>query len=90
MVALRKRITEPMAQWSLHDLRRSFRSGLGRLGVPPHIAERLVGHAVGGAVEKIYDRYTYAGEMRDALLKWEAHIAAIVEGREQKVVPLRG
>jgi integrase len=90
MAALRRRIAVPMAQWSLHDLRRTFRSGHGRLGTPPHIAERLVGHAVGGSIEKIYDRYAYTGEMRDALLKWADHVAAIVEGRERKVVPLHG
>jgi integrase len=89
MTALRRRIAEPtMAQWSLHDLRRTFRSGLGRLGTPPHIAERLIGHSVGGTVQKIYDRYTYASEMRDALSLWSAHVLAIVEGRKPKVLTL--
>ncbi|WFU79180.1 tyrosine-type recombinase/integrase [Bradyrhizobium sp. CIAT3101] len=33
-----------IAPWTLHDLRRTFRSRLGRLGVRPDIAERLVNH----------------------------------------------
>ena len=37
MIALHKRIAadigEPLAHWTLHDLRRTMRSGLGRLGV---------------------------------------------------------
>ena len=89
MAALRKRVSEPMPQRSLHDLRRSFRSGCGRLGIPPHIAERLVGHSVGSVNEKIYDRYAYGSEMRDALLKWEAHLLAVVEGRRPKVLPFQ-
>ena len=35
-------------------------------GVQPHIAERVLGHAVGG-VEGVYDRHHYVDEMADAL-----------------------
>src|SRR5690606_8172180 len=31
--------------FTLHDLRRTCRTGLARLKVPPHIAERVVNHA---------------------------------------------
>ena len=34
-----------IAPWTLHDLRRTFRTNLGRLKVRPDIAERLVNHA---------------------------------------------
>jgi integrase len=30
--------------WTLHDIRRTFRSNLGKLGIAPHIAERVVNH----------------------------------------------
>ena len=30
--------------WVLHDLRRTFRTGLGKLGVRSDIAERIVNH----------------------------------------------
>ena len=86
---LRARITEPMAPFVLHDIRRSFRSGLGALGVAPHVAERVIGHSVGKKVQKTYDRFAYTREMADALLKWEAHVTAVVEGRKAKVVPLK-
>jgi integrase len=85
---LRKRMAGPMAPWVLHDLRRSFRSGLGRIGVLPHIAERLVGHSVGGTNGKIYDRHTYRAEMRNALLRWADHVLVTVEGRGGKVVSM--
>jgi integrase len=87
--ALYRRLAEQsMAPWTLHDLRRSFRTALGRLGVPPHIAELLINHVKGG-VEATYDRYSYAGEKARALTLWTNHILAVVEGRVGVVVPLR-
>jgi hypothetical protein len=65
--------------WTLHDIRRTFRSGLGRLGVAPHIAERLVNHISARTdMERTYDLYRYLPEMREAMDKWETHIAKII------------
>jgi integrase len=77
-----------LPHWTLHDLRRTMRTGLGRLGVPPHIAELAINHAKAGIVA-VYDRYTYGAEVAAALAKWAEHVMAIVEGRKSKVVPLR-
>jgi integrase len=52
--------------WTLHDLRRTARSLMSRAGVRPDIAERVLGHAIGG-VEGIYDRHHYFAEKADAL-----------------------
>ena len=86
--AFRGRLAQPLLPFTLHDLRRTFRTGLGRLGVRPDIAELLINHAKGG-VEATYDRYSYEGEKRAALLSWADYIASVVEGRERKVVTLR-
>jgi integrase len=75
--------------WRLHDLRRSMRTGLGRLGVAPHIAELTINHARKG-IEATYDKYRYEGEIKTALTLWANHVLAAVEGCERKVVPLRG
>lgn len=65
--------------WTLHDIRRTFRSNLGRLGVAPHIAERLVNHISARTdMERTYDIYTYLPEMRSAIDTWETHLAAIL------------
>ena len=86
--ALRKRLGKGFpTDWSLHDLRRSARTGWGRIGVPPHIAELLINHVKGG-VEAVYDKYTYVGEKRTALARWAEHVLAVVEGRPSNVVPL--
>jgi integrase len=78
----------PLAHWTLHDLRRTFRTGLGRLGVPPHVAELCINHVRKG-MSAIYDRHTYQSEIASALAQWTEHLTAIVEGRKSKIVPLR-
>ena len=49
---LRERMAtvKTIPRWTLHDLRRTMRTGLGRLGVEPHIAELVIGHAKKGIV----------------------------------------
>jgi integrase len=62
--------------WRLHDLRRTFRSGLGKLGVVKEVGERCLNHAQGGLVE-IYDQHKYAAEMADAWQRWERHVLKV-------------
>ncbi len=76
-----------LPNWTLHDLRRTARSLLSRI-VKPHIAERVLGHAIGG-VEGIYDRHSYADEMADALERLAGLIERIVNPTGN-VVQLRG
>jgi integrase len=62
--------------FTLHDLRRTCRTGLSRLKIQPHIAERVLGHAQ----EKIagtYDLHDYLDEKRDALDKWAKHLRGL-------------
>jgi integrase len=79
---------KPLPHWSLHDCRRTMRTGLGRLSVPPHIAELAINHVKAGIVA-IYDKYRYEPEVAAALARWAEHVMAVVEGRKSKVVPLR-
>jgi integrase len=72
----------------IHDLRRSARSLMARAGVQPHIAERVLGHAVGG-IEGIYDRHRYDAEKADALAKVAAQIETIVHPPTDNVVSLQ-
>ncbi|HVB18219.1 MAG TPA: integrase arm-type DNA-binding domain-containing protein [Stellaceae bacterium] len=76
--------------WRIHDLRRTLRTGLAGLRVEPDIAERVIGHVIGG-VRGVYDRHAYADEKRDALERWAAHLAGIVAPAPQpgRVVRLR-
>lgn len=66
-----------IAPWTLHDLRRTFRSGLGRLGVRPDIAERLVNHVSSRSeMEETCDLWSYLPEMREAMGRWESYLAS--------------
>ena len=48
-----------MAPWTLHDLRRTTRTGLGRLGVDRVVAELLIDHAISDELAAIYDLGDY-------------------------------
>ena len=85
--ALRERLGE-MPPFALHDLRRTFRTGLGRLGIPSHVAELAINHTRQG-IQAVYDRHTYEREIGHALALWADHVLAAVENRARKVVPLR-
>jgi integrase len=63
-----------MPAWTLHDLRRTARSLLARAGVSDAIAERTLGHAIGG-IQGVYNRHNYIEEKKDAL----ARLAALIE-----------
>jgi integrase len=76
--------------WVLHDLRRCSRSLLSRAGVRPDIAERTLGHKVGGVIAQTYDRHVYTAEIADALQQLAALVERIVRPPEgDNVVPLR-
>jgi integrase len=63
--------------WTLHDLRRTVRTGLGKLGVQPHVAEAVLNHLPPKLI-RTYDRNTYAAEKRDALDKWATHVMVAI------------
>jgi integrase len=91
-MALNARITaaegKPLPHWTLHDLRRTFRTGIGKLGVRPDVAELCINHVKGG-VQAIYDKHKYEKEIKAALALWADHILAAIENRAHKIVPLR-
>jgi integrase len=81
-----------MPDWTLHDFRRSVSTTLHeRLGIPPHVVEDVLGHSTfRQGVASVYNRSSYRAEKRRALDWWAAHLMAVIEGRDSRVVPLRG
>jgi integrase len=63
-----------------HDLRRTFRTMLSRLGVMPHIAELCMNHQERETMRRVYDGHDYFAEMVDAWEKAGAHLAALRSG----------
>ncbi len=76
-----------IAPWVVHDLRRTARSLMSRAGVRPDIAERVMGHAIGG-VEGVYDRHSYSAEKADALKRLAALVETILNPHADNVVSL--
>lgn len=68
------------ADWTLHDLRRTFATNQAKLGTPIHVVEKLLNHITGttGGLVGIYNRHTYQDEMRKAVDLWEQRLAAIL------------
>jgi hypothetical protein len=64
-----------------HDCRRVFATGLQKLRVRLEVIEALLNHVSGtrAGIVGIYQRYDYLPEMREALEKWEQHLAHLLE-----------
>lgn len=81
-----------LAQWTPHDLRRTAATRMAELGIAPHIIEAVLNHRSGiiKGIGAVYNRYSYEAEKRAALTLWAEYIIGLIEGRDSKVVPLRG
>ena len=68
-----------VSDWRLHDLRRTCVSGMARLGVAPHVADKILNHQTGtiSGVAAVYQRHEFLAERNDALERWAAHIASL-------------
>jgi integrase len=73
--------------WRLHDLRRTCVSGMARLGIAPHVADKILNHQSGtiSGVAAVYQRHEFIAERRTALDLWGAHVAELIKD----VVPER-
>ena len=78
--------------WTIHDLRRVCSTGMNEIGIEPHIVEAILGHVSGtrGGIAGRYNYALYESQKATALSRWAEHVAAVVEGRDSNVTPLRG
>ena len=67
-----------LSPWTLHDLRRSCATGMGRIGIAPHIIETVLNHSSGfrGGIAGVYQRHPYMEERRQALETWGKHVTS--------------
>jgi integrase len=79
--------------WTLHDLRRTALTRLEALEVPVMVLGHIANHRTttrAGFTSKVYAKYDYAKEKREALDIWAAQVkAAIAKGQGDNVVKLR-
>ncbi len=78
--------------WTLHDLRRTFASGLASQGVALPVIERLLNHVSGsfGGIVGVYQRYDFLPEMRDAIARWEARVQTLMHVEKSSEIVDRG
>lgn len=60
---------EGMENWVPHDLRRTVRTGLSKMGCRSEVAEAILGHSRSG-IEGTYDLHGYEAECKEWLQKW--------------------
>jgi integrase len=81
---------DPLAPWTLHDLRRTVATHMVRLGVSMEVVGRVLNHARAGVTAQVYALHEYEPEKRSALDRWAAEVIRVVEGKKGgKVVVLR-
>jgi integrase len=77
--------------FTAHDLRRTVVTQLAELGVSPIVLGHVANHrsiTKAGVTLKVYSKYAYEKEKREALELWADRLAAIVGGGGAKVLPL--
>jgi integrase len=68
--------------WRIHDLRRTFATGMQRLGVRFEVTEAVLNHVSGArsGVAGIYQRHDWREEKRVALDAWARHLETLIAG----------
>lgn len=77
--------------WTAHDLRRSASTHMEELGISPFIIGHVLNHVSAtkaSVTSKVYARYDYAKEKREALDLWADRLAGVIDGKGN-IVPLR-
>ena len=77
--------------WVIHDIRRAVATGMGELGIQPHIVESVLGHVSGhkAGVAGRYNKSQYEADKTTALARWDQHIAAVLADKKTNVAPLK-
>jgi integrase len=77
--ALRRAGHFGLASFTSHDLRRTAATHLGELGYDDFIIGVILTHKRRG-VTKIYNRYRYDAQKREAMDRWDERLKEILEG----------
>ena len=72
-----------------HDLRRTGRTGLASLGIDDEVAERVLNHQKKG-MKRVYDRFAYSPQKRDAIEKWARHLSDLLARAQREAASAGG
>jgi hypothetical protein len=59
---------------------------MARLGVPPHVADKILNHQSGtiSGVAAVYQRHEFLVRREEALDRWGAHVCQIIQAVRPK------
>ncbi|WP_392559810.1 tyrosine-type recombinase/integrase [Orbus mooreae] len=66
-----------IASFTPRDIRRTFKTLAGAMGISSEMRDRLQNHKIPGVSSKHYDRYDYWKEKQELILEWEKKINSI-------------
>jgi integrase len=66
-----------MQSFTPRDIRRTFKTLAGSMGISSEMRDRLQNHKMPGVSNKHYDRYDYWKEKKDLITMWEKKISSI-------------
>lgn len=69
---------EPFNKFTPRDIRRTFKTLAGDMGVSTEMRDRLQNHKRPGVSAKHYDRYDYLKEKREIIELWEKRLVSLV------------
>ena len=82
----RLRIDIGLGDVGTHDLRRTLATGLGNMGVPDEVIERVLNHAPRTVAGRHYNHAKHFEPMRRALEAWAERVQAIIDNHSNVVV----
>lgn len=69
---------EPFNKFTPRDVRRTFKTLAGAMGISTEMRDRLQNHKRPGVSAKHYDRYDYMKEKREIIVQWERHLLSLM------------
>jgi integrase len=73
--------TSLIESFSARDLRRTFKTLAGSMGISLEMRNRLQGHALVDVGSIYYDRYDYLDQKREAMEKWSEGLTTIISSQ---------
>ena len=78
-----------ISDFHIHDLRRTAASHMTSIGIPRQVVSRVLNHQQRDST-RVYDRYSYDKEKREALDQWASELSRIIAGDDADVPPQAG
>ena len=69
-----------IAPWRLHDLRRTFATGMAKIGIALPVVEKCLNHVSGSfaGIVRTYHKHQYTEEKKAAFNAWGSYVTALV------------